>query len=108
MPGGNPSADSEASTDKGDATASPFAVCLQLAETPYRERHQSVKSWGCGGKAPACNVSTKLPSEQGRPLIMHTRPDPRAKGYPHRREFYLRQSLRARSGKEKPSLRMLE
>jgi hypothetical protein len=53
MLGSNPSADSVASTDpNGDAAASPF-YSLQLAETPYRERHQSAKSWGCGGKAPA-------------------------------------------------------
>ena len=71
MLGSNPSADSVASTDKRGCYGIPFR-CL-LAETPYRERHQSVKSWGCGGKAPACNVGTKLPSEHGRPLIMHNR-----------------------------------
>jgi hypothetical protein len=35
---------------QGDATASPFRH--PLAETPYRERQQSAKSWGYGGKAP--------------------------------------------------------
>jgi hypothetical protein len=43
---------------RGDATASPFR-CL-LAQTPYRERHQSAKSWGCGGKAPAGCVAHSL------------------------------------------------
>ena len=51
MLGSNPSAGSVASTEyKGDATASPFRYLA--GETPYRERHQSAKSWGCGGKAP--------------------------------------------------------
>ena len=36
---------------QGDATASSFGYLL--AETPYRERHQSAKPWGFGGKAPA-------------------------------------------------------
>ena len=35
---------------EGDATASPFR-CL-LAKAPYRERHQSVKSWGGRGQSP--------------------------------------------------------
>src|SRR5271163_444542 len=35
----------------------------------YRERHQSAKSWGCGGKAPAC-----FRSESWRPLIMRDLP----------------------------------
>jgi hypothetical protein len=73
MPGGNPSADSEASTDpKGDATASPFrAICL-ASNSPYRERHQSAKSWGRGGKAPAgLRQPPKLLLVHGRSLIMH-------------------------------------
>ena len=44
---------------QGDAAASPFRYLL--AETPYRERHQSAKSWGCGGKAPACYAGTQAP-----------------------------------------------
>ena len=62
---------------QGDATASPFR-CL-LAETTYRERHQSVKSWGCGGKAPAgCADHKTFLLRHGRPLIMHS-PDRRCK-----------------------------
>src|SRR5271156_7136275 len=69
MLGRNPSADLVASTDAGDATPSPFRYLT--AETHYRERHQSAKSWGWGGKAPAsiCRCR-KLPSEAPRPLIM--------------------------------------
>lgn len=52
MLGSNPSADSVASTDAGGCYGVP--LCYLTAETlPYRERHQSAKSWGCGGKAPA-------------------------------------------------------
>jgi len=44
-----------------------------FTETPYRERHQNVKSWGCGGKASAGYANTQasflLPG--GRALIMH-------------------------------------
>ena len=55
---------------QGDATAFPFR-CL-LAEPSYRERHQSVKSWGCGGKAPAgCASDPTFLLKYGRPLIMH-------------------------------------
>ena len=57
MPGGNPSADSVASTDPRGCHGIPF--CYLRAETPYRERHQSAKSWGCGGKAPAGSAATK-------------------------------------------------
>jgi hypothetical protein len=69
MLGSNPSADSVASTDEGGCYGIPFR-CL-LAETPYRERHQSVKSWGCGGKAPAgCAGHKTLLLRRGRSLIM--------------------------------------
>ena len=61
MLGSNPSADSVASTDQGDATASPFRYLAR--ETPNRERHQSAKSWGCGGKAPtSMRCRRRLPS----------------------------------------------
>ena len=56
MLGSNPSADSVASTDAGGCYGIPFR-CL-LADS-YRERHQSVKSWGCGGKAPDCFARTQ-------------------------------------------------
>jgi len=29
-------------------------------ESPHRDRHQSAKSWGCGGKAPALGHSPAL------------------------------------------------
>jgi hypothetical protein len=64
MLGSNPSADSVASTDRqGDASASP----CHLRRGTYRERQQSAKSWGCGGKAPAACSAPKLPSETGAP-----------------------------------------
>jgi hypothetical protein len=45
-------------------------VCWQKA--PHRERHQSAKSWGCGGKAPAgCAGDPAFLLKHGRPLIMH-------------------------------------
>lgn len=52
MLGSNPSADSVASTDPGGMLRHPPFSCL-LAKAQHRERHQSAKSWGCGGKAPA-------------------------------------------------------
>jgi hypothetical protein len=52
---------------QGDATASPFHYLL--AETPYRERHQSAKSWGRPGKAPADCAGLETTHEEGRPLI---------------------------------------
>jgi len=58
MLGSNPSADSVASTDPGGMLpASPFRDWR--AQTPYRERHQSAKSWGRGGKAPAGCTGTQ-------------------------------------------------
>ena len=70
MLGSNPSADSVASTDsRGDATASPFRYLLE--ETPYRERQQSAKSWGYGGKAPIGFDTHRFMPNYGRPLIMH-------------------------------------
>jgi hypothetical protein len=64
MLGSNPSADSVASTDTGDATASPFRYLA--AETPYRERHQSAKSWGVGALPPqACIADADCLSKQG-------------------------------------------
>jgi len=52
------------------AAASPFRYLL--AESPYRERHKSAKSWGCGGKAPAgCAGHKCFLLKLGRPLIMH-------------------------------------
>ena len=62
MPGGNPSAESAASTDPGGSGASPFRYLL--AKSPYRERHKSAKSWGCGARplqiAPATNASVRI------------------------------------------------
>jgi hypothetical protein len=70
MLGSNPSADSAASTDSGGCDSIPlFAVGSQHSD---RERRQSVKSWGFGGKAPA--ILRWHPSfllMLGRPLIMH-------------------------------------
>ena len=70
MLGSNPSADSVASTDAGGCYGIPLSPSAY--RNPYRERHQSVKSWGCGGKAPAnyAGDPTFL-LEYGRPLIMH-------------------------------------
>jgi hypothetical protein len=50
MLGSNPSADSVATTDRGGCYGIPFSL---TGRAPHRERHQSAKSWGCGGKAPA-------------------------------------------------------
>ncbi len=51
---------------RGDAAASP--VRYPLAETSYRERHQSDKSWGRGGKAPAgCAGHQSFLLKHGRP-----------------------------------------
>jgi hypothetical protein len=70
MPGGNPSADSVASTDLGGMLRHPPRYLL--AESPYRERHKSAKSWGCGGKAPASCAGHKcFLLKHGRTLIMH-------------------------------------
>jgi hypothetical protein len=60
MPGGNPSADSVASTDPGGMLpASHFRY--SLAEGPYRERHKALNPGGAGAKplqvAPATNAS---------------------------------------------------
>jgi hypothetical protein len=49
MLGSNPSADSVASTDQRGCYGIPFSL---TGRDPDRERHQSDKSWGCGGKAP--------------------------------------------------------
>ena len=69
MLGSNPSADSVASTDAGDVTASPFR-CL-LTETPYRERHQSVKSSGAGQGPRLLRRYPSFLLMHGRSLIMH-------------------------------------
>ena len=71
MLGSNPSADSVASTDPTGMPRHPPPT-LYSGHKPYRERHQSAKSWGCGGKAPARIRSRrrKLLSEAGRALIM--------------------------------------
>ena len=55
---------------QGDAAASPFR---RLPEgIPHREGHQSAKSWGRGGKAPAgCEGNRTFLLKNGRPLIMH-------------------------------------
>ena len=54
---------------QGDANGIPF--CSLLAETPYRERHQSAKSWGYGGNAPVGSAAHSFPLKKGRTLIMH-------------------------------------
>jgi hypothetical protein len=74
----NPSADFSGLDRSGGATASPFRNLL--AETPYRARHQSVKSWRCGGKAPCC-AATKISSDARRSLILHGRFNSYAKLY---------------------------
>ena len=61
MLGSNPSADSVASTDAGGCYGIPLSPSAY--RNPYRERHQSVKSWGCGGKAPACGAGTQASSD---------------------------------------------
>ena len=59
MLGSNPSADSVASTDrKGGCFGIPFSL---TGRGTYRERHQSAKSWGCGGKAPVACAGFKAP-----------------------------------------------
>ena len=72
MLGSNLSTDSVASTDdRGDASASPFFIHPQQAQSGEAS---SDKSWGCGGKAPA--RYPKHPSfllRHGRSLIMHFR-----------------------------------
>jgi hypothetical protein len=50
MLGSNPSADSVASTDSRGCYGIPFSPSAR--RNPYRERQQSAKSWGYGGKAP--------------------------------------------------------
>jgi hypothetical protein len=70
MLGSNPSADSVASTDAGGCYGIPLS--LPACRHSHRERHQSAKSWGCGGKAPA--ILHWHPSYllmHGRSLIMH-------------------------------------
>ena len=57
MLGSNPSADSVASTDRGGCYGIPFQLMLV---SPHRDRHQSAKSWGYGGKAPAVGHSPTL------------------------------------------------
>ena len=59
MLGSNPSAGSVASTDSGGMLRHP--LLLSAPEPSNRERHQSDKSWGCGGKAPVGYADTKLP-----------------------------------------------
>ena len=61
MLGSNPSADSVASTDAGGCYGIPLSPSAY--RNPHRERHQSVKSWGCGGKAPACGAGTQASSD---------------------------------------------
>jgi hypothetical protein len=61
MLGSNPSADSVASTDAGGCYGIPLSPSAY--RNPYRERQQSVKSWGCGGKAPACGAGTQASSD---------------------------------------------
>jgi hypothetical protein len=61
MPGGNPSADSVASTDPGGCYGIPFLAKVFSKQLPYRERHQSAKSWGCGGKAPVARIDFHTP-----------------------------------------------
>jgi len=51
MLGSNPSADSVASTDSGGCCGIPLNRYLRAVPS-NRERHQSAKSWGSGGKAP--------------------------------------------------------
>ena len=53
MPGGNPSAASVASTDKGDATASPFAGCLQ--KLPIGRGTKALNPGGAGAKPPSAS-----------------------------------------------------
>ena len=66
MLGSNPSAVSVASTDrKGGCYGIPFSFTDRAS---YRERHQSAKSWGCGGQSPCSTACFR--SESGRPLIM--------------------------------------
>ena len=56
MPGSNPSAASEASTDPGGMPRHPlFAVCLH--KLPIGRGIKALNPGGCGGKAPAGRVA---------------------------------------------------
>src|SRR6266700_4229086 len=66
MPGGNPSADSVASTDRrGDAVASPFAKCSQ--KLPIGRGTKALNPGGAGAKPPQAAPAPKLHSEARAP-----------------------------------------
>ena len=66
MPGGNPSADSVASTDRrGDAVASPFAKCSQ--KLPIGRGIKALNPGGAGAKPPHAAPITKLSFEARAP-----------------------------------------
>jgi len=68
MPGGQP----ERRLSGLDRSKGMLRHPLSLFHNPHRERHQSAKSWGCGGKAPArLRRQPMLAFEAGRTLIMH-------------------------------------
>ena len=75
MLGSNPSADSVASTDPGDATASPFQ--LSAGESPASGEAPRRKILGVRGQSPGQSPRRlrRRPTfllKRGRPLIMHT------------------------------------
>ena len=71
MPGGNPSADPVASTDRrGMLRHSPFS-CLP-AESPIGRGTKAQNPGGAGAKPPQAAPAPTLLLRCGRPLIMHT------------------------------------
>jgi hypothetical protein len=71
MLGSNPSADSVASTDGGDASASPFDQLLAREPTIGRGT-QALNPGGAGEKPPQAAQAANFLLKHGRPLIMHT------------------------------------
>ena len=66
MPGGNPSADSVASTDHGGCYGHPpFAICSQ--KLPIGRGTKALNPGGAGAKPPQAPPPPKLPSEARAP-----------------------------------------